>query len=215
MHDNVFIERFGKDANSGIRFDGVLMAYDILKVEVEDSGTNPHIDEPVCNLLEKIMVEHPDWLKSTETTRNELREITLKWSGSNATYIASVERIRRLTAAAEAQATNLSIPTQADFQSLCPTTSVPQLYGSRNWAQTNLEEFPLRLNQNANRNDTARGAADSKAQSALGSTKTFTEEKNERPNPAQHRSKGPKIEVIAREGKKGDELVVGIIAIAF
>lgn len=111
----------------------------ILRVEVDDSGKIPHSDESIKLALDKIIVEHLDWRKTdlepevicrissqaevpglnTEgnedvvVNRNRLREVTLKWSGSNAVLRAWSEpeglpRLQKL------QVVNLSIPAASD-----------------------------------------------------------------------------------------------------
>ncbi|KAM0247246.1 hypothetical protein ACHAQJ_009913 [Trichoderma viride] len=255
IHDNVFMERFGKDHKSGIRFDEVLMyvrfpyvtvirngrkapqpralgrqdmefffhwlyhkgVRRILKVEVDDSGKIPHSDESICNALDKIIVEHLDWSKTdldpriicrisskAETsnadlegklagTKNELQELTLKWSGNNA-VLRSWSELEGLPQLPKLQAINLSIPAQAD------------LFDSRTWVQSNLEEFRVRLNQSASENYGAKQATDSKSVTESETTTASIEEKNEKPNPAPQRER--KIEVFVQEGKKGTEIPV-------
>ncbi|KAL7795975.1 hypothetical protein V8C37DRAFT_414279 [Trichoderma ceciliae] len=225
IHDNVFIERFSKDNNSGIRFDEVLMyvrfpqvtlyskgVRRILKVEVDDSGKTPHSDESIRNSLDKIVVKHLDWSKTdldprlicqlssnaeasnadpenkSPATRNELREITLKWSGNNA-VLRSWSEFEGLPQLPKLETINLSIPAQADS------------YDSREWVGSNLEEFRIRLNQSANGNHGSRQATDCKARS-----ESEPEEKIEKPKPPPQREREIKVHV--RGGKKGDEIPV-------
>lgn len=112
----------------------------ILKVEVEDSDKIPHSDESIKLSLEKIVVEHLDWQKTDLDPRvicqlgkkadhpsfyesdaksnligpkNQLREVTLKWSGNNAVLRAWSES-EGLPQLENLEAINLNIPPQSD-----------------------------------------------------------------------------------------------------
>ncbi|KAK7414636.1 hypothetical protein QQX98_006493 [Neonectria punicea] len=250
IQDHVFTERFGKDRNSGIRFDEVLMYvrfpnvtvirtgrrapkpralgrqdmeffFDwlyckgvrrILKVEVEDSGKICHSDESIQNSLDKIIVEHLDWQKvdldprvicqisgksesrsSAEAdpnnelvrSRNRLREVTLKWSGNNAVLRAWSEA-EGLPQLQKLETINLSIPAPSD------------LYDTRNWVQSNLEEFQVRLNQFANENRNTGKNGHALAPNESGVTTEAVQI-----TPPQER----KVKVTVREGK-GNEIPV-------
>lgn len=124
----------------------------ILKVEVDDGDKIPHSDEAICNSLARIVVEHLDWSKpdldphiirqissNTEIcnsdpeinlagARNELRELTLKWSGNNA-VLRSWSEFEGLPQLPKLRVVNLSIPTQSDVSiAICfPAFSLPIL----------------------------------------------------------------------------------------
>ncbi|KAH7310654.1 hypothetical protein B0I35DRAFT_357913 [Stachybotrys elegans] len=242
IQDTVFLERFGKDPRSGIRFDEVLMYvrfpivtvnrtgrrapkpraagrqdmeffFDwlytkgvrrILKVEIDDSAKVPHSDEAIQISLGKIIVEHLDWQKmdldprvicragsqairpdASEDSGNELREVTLKWSGNNAVLRAWSE-LEGLPQLPVLRVVNLSIPSQAD------------LYDTKAWVQENLKEFRSRLNKNANiqvKDVVNRPGEDADAGAAA-------------EPPAAKETPERKIDVVVREGTKGIELPV-------
>ncbi|UKZ75095.1 hypothetical protein TrVFT333_002767 [Trichoderma virens FT-333] len=178
----------------------------ILRVEVDDGGRTPHGDESIQNSLDKIIIEHLDWSKldldprlicqissNAETTdvdleaepltetRNELREITLQWSGNNAVLRAWSE-INGLPQLPKLQMVNLNIPTQTD------------LYDSESWVNSRIDEFQHLLNQNARQLDADRRAtADSEVEKESESTKSLVQDKEK------------KIEVKVTMGKKGTE----------
>ena len=115
----------------------------ILRVEVEDSDKIPHSDESIQLSLEKIVVEHLDWQKMDLDPRvicqlgskadhssyendainrsagpkNQLREVTLKWSGNNAILRAWSES-EGLPQLENLEAINLNIPPQSDVSIL-------------------------------------------------------------------------------------------------
>ncbi|KZL84161.1 intracellular serine protease [Colletotrichum incanum] len=250
IQDHVFIERFGKDQNSGIRFDEVLMyvrfpivavkrtgrrapkpralgrqdmefffdwLYNkgvrrILKVEVDDSGKIPHSDEAIQISLEKIVVEHLDWQKTDldprvicqisskaearsfdpydknlTGTNNDLREVTLKWSGNNAVLQAWSE-LEGLPQLPKLEAVHLNIPTQSD------------LYDAGEWVQKNIEEFKVRLNRNANRCQSVK----SLPEALCSEVSQVSEPSSERTTSVTER----KIVVDPRAGKKGTEILL-------
>jgi hypothetical protein len=112
----------------------------ILKLEVEDDRKSVHSDESIQKSLEKIIVEHLDWQKvdldprticqiskkveksspaKDEPNRmelgpeNQLKELTLRWSGRNAVLRAWSEP-EGLPLLRELQTVNLHIPPPTD-----------------------------------------------------------------------------------------------------
>ncbi|KAM0417016.1 hypothetical protein ACHAPT_012982 [Fusarium lateritium] len=193
----------------------------ILKLEVEDSGKIPHSDEAIQISLDKILVEHLDWQKTDLDPRvicnissqadksaasdgdlgdkvagakNILREVTLKWSGNNAVLRAWSEP-EGLPQLQKLEVINLCIPPHSD------------LYDTRSWVQNNLEEFRVRLNTNVNLIRKAKiSDAVSPDTPEAPEASTPAAEKDEPAStapPLEH-----KIEVFAREGKKGAEVHV-------
>ena len=119
----------------------------ILKLEVDDSRKSAHSDESIQKSLEKIVVEHLDWQKvdldprticqisnkvemkiptKDEPNRmelspgNQLKELTLRWSGRNAVLRAWSEP-EGLPLLAELKTVNLHIPPPTDVS--WPNTS--------------------------------------------------------------------------------------------
>ncbi|KAF4994268.1 hypothetical protein FGRMN_5906 [Fusarium graminum] len=135
----------------------------ILKVEVEESNIKPHSDESIQKSLEKIVVEHLDWQKmdldprlicqlarkanhpsyededgdGTNGPSNELREVTLRWSGNNA-VLRGWSEPEGLPLLKRLRAVNINYPPQSD------------LIDRNGWVASNLEEFRSRLNRNLN-----------------------------------------------------------------
>ncbi|KAL6402302.1 hypothetical protein AUP68_14774 [Ilyonectria robusta] len=192
----------------------------ILKVEVEDSDKIPHSDESITLSLEKIVVEHLDWQKTdldpqvicqlgkkadhpsfyesdakgnSVGPKNQLREVTLKWSGNNAVLRAWSES-EGLPQLENLEAINLNIPPQSD------------LFDTSNWVATNLEEFRARLNRNANENRRANMTVGVIASAESGALNTSSEHRSSTRSstPLPERS----IEVRQRQGKKGAEVLV-------
>ncbi|KAF5560550.1 intracellular serine protease [Fusarium napiforme] len=112
----------------------------ILKVEVEESDeTPPHSDESIELSLRDIAVEHLDWRKTDLEPKVicQLREVTLKWSGSNAVLRAWSEP-EGLPQLENLEKVHLHIPTLSGF------LDTPK------WVNANINEFEFRLNKNAN-----------------------------------------------------------------
>ncbi|KAF5565820.1 intracellular serine protease [Fusarium phyllophilum] len=130
----------------------------ILKVEVAESDeTPPHSDESIELSLREIAVEHLDWRKTdldpkvicqigknsrhrvdeSGTDKNQLREVSLRWSGSNAVLRAWSEP-EGLPQLENLEKVHLHIPPRSYF------LDTPK------WIKANVEEFEFRLNKNAN-----------------------------------------------------------------
>ncbi|KAJ3545875.1 hypothetical protein NM208_g2290 [Fusarium decemcellulare] len=191
----------------------------ILRVEVEDSDKIPHSDQSIQVSLEQIAVEHLDWQKTdldprvicqlgSKTDRsepdesvtksclavsdNQLREVTLKWSGNNAVLRAWSE-VDGLPQLEKLHTIYLNIPAHSD------------LLDTEEWVTENLEEFKARLNRNANEKTKAKMTADM----MLLKDDTPVETKSENGS----RVTGPalserRIEVQELRGKKGTEVSV-------
>ncbi|KAL7949471.1 hypothetical protein V8C42DRAFT_351045 [Trichoderma barbatum] len=180
----------------------------ILRVEVDDGGRIPHSDESIQNSLDRITVEHLDWSKpdldprlicrisrnaeksdanledeSLAGTRNELREITLHWSGNNAVLRAWGE-VNGLPQLPNLQVIHLHIPIQADS---CDSDA---------WVNSNIEEFRHLLNQSPSQHDAIKqDAADREAQNEPELTERLTQDEG-------------KIKVKVTRGKKGTETFI-------
>lgn len=121
---------FGWLYNKGVRR--------ILKVEVDDSGKIPHSDEAIQRSLERFVIEHLNWKKidldprvicqigskaddgnsnasndRVSPTINDLRNLTLKWSGNNA-VLRSWSELEGLPQLPNLETVNLILPAQSD-----------------------------------------------------------------------------------------------------
>ncbi|KAM0551737.1 hypothetical protein ACHAPJ_008304 [Fusarium lateritium] len=191
----------------------------ILRVEVEDSDTTPHSDQSIQVSLERIVVEHLDWQKTdldprlicqlgsisnhpdpfeiakSQTTgpRNQVRQVTLKWSGNNAVLRAwsESEGLPRLE---KLETVNIHTPAYSD------------LMDTRHWVDSNLAEFEKRLNDNANEILKIKIADEAKPPKEHDSNKPKADPNDEVPNATPHKQRG--IEVLPREGKSGTELTI-------
>ncbi|UZP32326.1 hypothetical protein NXS19_000142 [Fusarium pseudograminearum] len=200
IYDDVFLRQFGKDSESGIILDNVLMyarfpvvrversgrraparrargrqdmeffaewlrrkgVDRILNLQVQEDSQEPHSDESIQIVLRHFTVEHLDWQKpdldpliiceranigsidqeswdidSTNTLikpRKDLRQLTLKWSGSNAVLRAWSEPTGLPQLLGLGQI-NLHIP------------AVLELPDHRDWIKRNLDLFQVRLNK--------------------------------------------------------------------
>jgi hypothetical protein len=115
----------------------------ILRVEVEESEKRYHSDESIQSSLERFVVEHLDWQKTDldprvicqlgskahhpsyedgegsrpNGPRNQLREVTLKWSGNNA-VLRGWSESEGLPLLEKLEIVNLNIPPKSEV-SLC------------------------------------------------------------------------------------------------
>ncbi|KAL6918833.1 hypothetical protein FSST1_002859 [Fusarium sambucinum] len=134
----------------------------ILNLQVQEDSQDPHSDESIQIVLRNFTIEHLDWQKpdldpsviceradisevdqgtwkltSADTLikpRKDLRHLTLKWSGSNATLRAWSE-VRGLPRLLELRKINIHIP------------AVSELPDHRDWIRRNLDLFQVRLDQ--------------------------------------------------------------------
>ncbi|KAH7186030.1 uncharacterized protein B0J16DRAFT_356122 [Fusarium flagelliforme] len=129
----------------------------ILTLQVREDDQDPHSDESIQIALRKFTVEHIDWQKPDldpsvicETAdigkgedkltnelikpRKDLRQLTLKWSGSNAALRAWSEP-SGLPQMLDLRKIILDIPANSD------------LIDHRDWVKRNLKLFQIRLNQ--------------------------------------------------------------------
>ncbi|KAM0186999.1 hypothetical protein ACHAPA_002877 [Fusarium lateritium] len=189
----------------------------ILRVEVEETEKSYHSDESIQSSLEKFVVEHLDWQKTDLDPRvicqlgskadhpsyedgedsklnvfkNQLREVTLKWSGNNA-VLRGWSESEGLPLLEKLEIVNLNIPPKSDMFDTTP------------WIATNLEEFRVRLNRNANINAsrTIDAASLTELDHAESSSKPSNDIKSTTLRPER------KIDVRQRQGKKGAEVSV-------
>ncbi|CAJ0547600.1 Ff.00g043540.m01.CDS01 [Fusarium sp. VM40] len=189
----------------------------ILRVEVEESEKRYHSDESIQTSLEKFVVEHLDWQKTdldprvicqlgskahhpsyedgegsrSNGPRNQLREVTLKWSGNNA-VLRGWSESEGLPLLEKLETVNLNIPPKSEMFDTTP------------WIATNLEEFRVRLNRNSNIH--AHKAIDIASSKQLDNTEQTSQpngnKKATTPRPERN------IDVRHRQGKKGAEVSV-------
>ncbi|KAF5676119.1 intracellular serine protease [Fusarium heterosporum] len=145
----------------------------ILKVEVEESSDKPHSDQSILKSLERIVVEHLDWQKPdldprlicqlgnkadhpsfedsvgsrSDGIKSDLRELTLKWSGSNA-VLRGWSEPEGLPLLEKLSVVNINYPPQEE------------LIDYNSWVVSNLDEFRSRLNRNAIANASSEKAVD-------------------------------------------------------
>lgn len=127
----------------------------ILRVEVEESEKRYHSDESIQTSLEKFVVEHLDWQKTdldprvicqlgskahhpsyedgegsrSNGLRNQLREVTLKWSGNNA-VLRGWSESEGLPLLEKLETVNLNIPPKSEvrFAILTPQDNISLIY---------------------------------------------------------------------------------------
>ncbi|KAK1636424.1 hypothetical protein BDP81DRAFT_481135 [Colletotrichum phormii] len=229
IQDHVFMERFGADRDSGIRFDEVLMHVRFPTVAVKRTGrrapkpralgrqdmefffewlNNKGVrrilnDESIQNSLEKIVVEHLDWQKTDLDPRIicHVRNTTAEDETSETVRVD----LREVTLKWSGNNVVLRSWSEVSGLSKLPKLEVIHLnVPAQDWVRMNIDDFGARLNTNANdaRNDNSRSEEPGSNTSQVSevSMEQLATTADSKP-PA-----GRKIVVFPRDGKKGTDI---------